>query len=44
MKVFGETAAFNSVPEMDKLNVGLSFEPGRRKAVRDQGSSQRTQS
>lgn len=37
MKVFGETAAFNSGPEMDKLNVGLSFEPGRRKAVRDQG-------
>lgn len=25
MKVFGETAAFNSGPEMDKLNVGLSL-------------------
>ena len=33
----GETAAFNSAPEMDKLNVGRSFEPGRRKAIRDQG-------
>lgn len=37
MKVLEKLLLSTLGPEMDKLNVGLSFEPGRRKAVRDQG-------